>query len=151
MEYITNTMGNNLENQRKQVVELMQNKEFLDKISKIENIQEFIKYFEGKGIKMSTDDAKRIFKEKEKIKMNFENLSESELAEIYGGDTIIINNNVSSSSGGERHPRKEKKSKAEPMTALGGTITGSVFTLIGLALTGVSIYKWKKRGPDSRL
>ncbi len=153
MEQNISVESNNLEHQKEQIIELLQNKDFLSKISDVEDIQEFIKYFSDNGIKMSEEEAKKIFDEKKKAIKTINNLSDSELSDIYGGgDTIIINNNntVSSSNCVSGNPGKNRNS-SKPMTAMGGTIVGGIVTIIGVALAGFSAYKWKKNGPGSEL
>lgn len=60
---------NSLEGQKDKIIELMQNREFVYKISQIEDTSEFAKSFEEKGVSMSEHDAKLVFKEKIKINL----------------------------------------------------------------------------------
>ncbi len=144
-----------IEEQRAQVMKLMQDEKFVDKIARIEDVSEFVKCFEEKGINMSEHDAELIFKQREKIEDKFNNLSENELSDIVGGNVVIQNGSPLAPSvvviNENGHHRSRHREEGEPLTAMGGVAVGGVLSVIGIVLTAYSAYKWKKHGADYEL
>lgn len=149
-----------LEGQKDSIMKLMQDREFVEKISRIDDISKLVKCFEEKGINMSEHDAERILEEKEKNRGKFNNLSESELSDIVGGyrnppqqvTQVIVQNNPQPVVVVEkRHHRSHCEERGKPLTAVGGVAVGGVLSVIGIVLAAVSAYKWKKYGADHEL
>lgn len=77
MKHDTNCELSNLPQQQGQIINLLHDKDFLNKVSDLENTHEFIQCFNDKGIKMYEKDAEKIFDKKRKASKNIFDLRDN--------------------------------------------------------------------------
>ena len=146
------------------ILEVLEDKKFLNEIAKLTDVKDVKKVFKSKGIDITDQDIEEMRKGASNYVNNVE-VSEEFLDNIIGGaknnqQPIIINNyinndntninkvssqsnnNVNSSHGYKSNSSSNNRS----MTNAEGVLFGSIFTIVGAVIVGSSIKGGIKKG-----